>query len=98
MGSVEGPALQRIDRSETERIIQAIVNDGGVIIKGFATREAVERVNADTRPFLDNDKPWKVKKANYSTFKDLLMKVGRLVPTGDSEVYSPSRSEQDCAR
>jgi hypothetical protein len=60
MGSIESPTLQRIERTEPEKIIQAIIQDGGVIIKNFATRDAVERVNADTRPFLENDKPWKV--------------------------------------
>lgn len=41
------------------KIIQAIIADGGVIIKNFGTPEVVERVNADTRPYLDADKPWK---------------------------------------
>ncbi|TVY28760.1 Dioxygenase [Lachnellula hyalina] len=59
MGSIERPSLQRIDRAEVDKIIQAVIQDGGVIIKNFASREAVERVNADTRPYLDNDKPWK---------------------------------------
>ncbi len=60
MGSIEKPSLQHIHRDEVDKIIQAIVEDGGVIIKSFATPEAVERVNADTLPFLENDKPWKV--------------------------------------
>jgi microsomal dipeptidase-like Zn-dependent dipeptidase len=60
MGSIQAPTLQRIHRSETDKIIQAIVDDGGVIIKNFATTEAVERVNADTKPYFDADKPWKV--------------------------------------
>lgn len=60
MGSIERPSLQRIERTEVDKIIQAIIQDGGVIIKNFVSREAVERVNADTRPYLDNDKPWKV--------------------------------------
>ncbi|TVY38598.1 Dioxygenase [Lachnellula occidentalis] len=59
MGSIERPSLQRIERTEVDKIIQAVIQDGGVIIKNFASREAVERVNADTRPYLDNDKPWK---------------------------------------
>ncbi|RDW69789.1 phytanoyl-CoA dioxygenase family protein [Coleophoma cylindrospora] len=53
------PSLQCIHRSETDKIIQAIVDDGCCIIKNFTTPEAVERVNADTRPYFDADKPWK---------------------------------------
>jgi ectoine hydroxylase-related dioxygenase (phytanoyl-CoA dioxygenase family) len=32
--------------------------DGAVIIKNFTTPELVDQVNADTRPYLDSDKPW----------------------------------------
>lgn len=60
MPSAQGPSLQRIHRSEVDKIIQAIVDDGGLIIKNFATPESVERVNADTKAFLEADKPWKV--------------------------------------
>ena len=60
MGSIEKPSLQQIERTEVDKIIQAIKDDGGVIIKNFATRGAVDLVNADTRPFLESDKPWKV--------------------------------------
>ena len=60
MGSVERPSIQYIHRDEVDKIIQAIVEDGGVIIKNFASVEAVERVNADTLPYLEKDKPWKV--------------------------------------
>jgi hypothetical protein len=51
------PFLQRIYLLEVDKIIQAIVDDGGVIIKNFTTSEAVERVNSDMRPYLDADKP-----------------------------------------
>lgn len=59
MPSAQGPSLQYIHRSETDKIIQAIVDDGGVIIKNFTTPEAVAKVNADTKPYLEADKPWK---------------------------------------
>jgi microsomal dipeptidase-like Zn-dependent dipeptidase len=59
MGSLEQPSLQNIHRDDVDKIIQAIIDDGGVIIKNFITREAVDRVNADTRPYLEDDKPWK---------------------------------------
>ena len=58
MGSVERPSIQHIHRDEVDKIVQAIVQDGGVIIKNFASVEAVERVNADTLPYLEKDKPW----------------------------------------
>jgi hypothetical protein len=59
MGSLEQPSLQNIYRDDVDNIIQAIIDDGGVIIKNLTTREAVERVNADTRPYLEGDKAWK---------------------------------------
>jgi hypothetical protein len=65
--AAQGPSLQRIHRSEVDRIIQAIIDDGGAIIKNFATTEAVERVNADTRPYLDADKPWKVRLSKFDS-------------------------------
>lgn len=54
------PQLQRVDRSEPENIIQAIIDDGCCIIKNFTDKETVDAVNADARPYLDADKPWKV--------------------------------------
>jgi hypothetical protein len=60
MGSVETPKLQYIERSQVDKIIQAIVDDGGVVIKNFTTVEAVDQVNKDAKPYLDADKPWKV--------------------------------------
>ncbi|KAJ9357901.1 hypothetical protein DTO027B9_2828 [Paecilomyces variotii] len=53
------PQLQRVDRSEPTKIIQAIIDDGCCIIKNFTDKETVDAVNADTRPYLDADKPWK---------------------------------------
>lgn len=62
MGSIEKPlpSLQYIHRDDVDKIIQAILDDGACIIKNFASVEAVERVNADTLPYLEADKPWKV--------------------------------------
>jgi ectoine hydroxylase-related dioxygenase (phytanoyl-CoA dioxygenase family) len=59
MPSAHPSALQRIDAADLEGLKQAIVQDGGVIIKNFTTPEKVDQVNRDTRPFLDSDKPWK---------------------------------------
>lgn len=58
--AVKQPSFQRIDRSDVEGIINAIVRDGGCIIANFTDAASVAAVNADTRPFLDADKPWKV--------------------------------------
>lgn len=55
------PQLQRVDRSEPTKIIQAIIDDGCCIINNFTDKETVDAVNADTRPYLDADKPWKVR-------------------------------------
>ncbi len=60
MGSIQGPEIQRIHRDEVDKIIQAIADDGGVIIKNFASVEAVEQVNADTHPYLEADSAWEV--------------------------------------
>lgn len=51
--------LQRIDASNIEGLKQAIIEDGAVIIENFSTPELVEQVNAEIRPYLDSDKPWK---------------------------------------
>ncbi|KAI9743081.1 MAG: hypothetical protein M1818_003376 [Claussenomyces sp. TS43310] len=59
MPSADGPTLQRISRDSIDEIIQAIKDDGGCIIKNFTTPEAVDRVNEDTRPWLEKDRPWK---------------------------------------
>ncbi|KAF2087296.1 phytanoyl-CoA dioxygenase family protein [Saccharata proteae CBS 121410] len=55
----KGPVIQKIDASDPEAIIEALKQDGGVIIKNFTTPELVDKVNAETKPYLDADKPWK---------------------------------------
>jgi hypothetical protein len=62
MPSAAGPSLKKIHRDNADEIIQAIIEDGCCIIKNFTTPEAVSRVNEDTRPYLEADKPWKVVK------------------------------------
>lgn len=54
------PGVQRIDRNNEEGIIQAIIQDGCVIIKNFTDLETVQAANAEVRPYLEADKPWKV--------------------------------------
>ncbi|KAL5343422.1 hypothetical protein BJX70DRAFT_385559 [Aspergillus crustosus] len=51
--------VQRIDRCDEAAIIQAIFQDGCCIIKNFTDLETVEKVNEETRPYIEADKPWK---------------------------------------
>lgn len=63
MGSVEKkvPCLQYIEKTDVDKIIAALVQDGGVVIKNFTTPGKVDQVNADTnKPYLDADRPWNV--------------------------------------
>ncbi|KAH6974116.1 phytanoyl-CoA dioxygenase family protein [Ilyonectria robusta] len=53
------PSIQRIDRSDVEGIINALTKDGGCIVKNFTDAATVDQVNAETRPYLDADLPWK---------------------------------------
>ncbi|KAF1986103.1 phytanoyl-CoA dioxygenase family protein [Aulographum hederae CBS 113979] len=55
----EVPELQRIDFNDTRAIIEAIKKDGGVIAENYTSLEDLEKVNNDTRPYLDADRPWK---------------------------------------
>jgi ectoine hydroxylase-related dioxygenase (phytanoyl-CoA dioxygenase family) len=61
MPAATTPVLQRIDASDVESLKRAIVEDGAVIISNFTTPELVDQVNAEIRPYLDADKPWKGK-------------------------------------
>ncbi|GKZ37390.1 hypothetical protein AbraIFM66950_008913 [Aspergillus brasiliensis] len=51
--------IQRIDRADTEAIIQAIIQDGCCIIKDFTDAATIKQVNEEVQPYLDADKPWK---------------------------------------
>lgn len=53
------PTLQYINASDIEGLKAAIIKDGAVIIENFTTPELVDAVNAEVRPYLDADKPWK---------------------------------------
>ncbi|KIW18888.1 hypothetical protein PV08_03177 [Exophiala spinifera] len=57
--TVSTPKIQRLGRSDTQGIIDAIAKDGCCVVKGFADPETVETVNNEVRPYLDADKPWK---------------------------------------
>jgi hypothetical protein len=52
------PSVKRIPKSDLEGIIRAIEEDGCCIIKNFTPAETVEKVNKETKPFIDADKPW----------------------------------------
>lgn len=53
------PSLKRIDASETDKIIKCIQENGCAIIKNFTTPSIVDSVNAETKPYIEKDKPWK---------------------------------------
>lgn len=57
--AVKQPQIQRIDRANVAAIIQAIIEDGCCIIKNFTDVETIKKVNAEAKPYLDADKPWK---------------------------------------
>ncbi|KAJ5223758.1 hypothetical protein N7468_008300 [Penicillium chermesinum] len=57
--AIKQPQIQRIDRAHQEAIIQAIIQDGCCIIQNFTDVETVQKVNAEAKPYLDADKPWK---------------------------------------
>jgi hypothetical protein len=61
MGSTGGATFRRIDRCNVTEIIQAVFQDGCCIITNFTNPETVSRVNEETRPYLDADKPWEVR-------------------------------------
>ncbi|KAL4785925.1 hypothetical protein BJX76DRAFT_366545 [Aspergillus varians] len=51
--------VQHIDRSDESAIIQAIIQDGCCIIKNFTDLKTIQKVNEETRPYVEADKPWK---------------------------------------
>ncbi|PYH84395.1 phytanoyl-CoA dioxygenase family protein [Aspergillus uvarum CBS 121591] len=57
--AVKIPKVQRIDRSEVNAIIQAIIQDGCCVIKNFTDAATVHKANAEVQPYLEADKPWK---------------------------------------
>jgi ectoine hydroxylase-related dioxygenase (phytanoyl-CoA dioxygenase family) len=52
------PNIARVDSSDIPKLIQTIERDGGVIVTNFTTKPIIDKVNAETQPWLDNDKPW----------------------------------------
>ena len=65
MGSTVTPIVQRIDRSNTDDIVNALFRDGCCIITGFTNAETVAKVNEEVRPYLDADKAWEVRVSEY---------------------------------
>jgi hypothetical protein len=61
MSSIGETAVRRIDHSNVSEIIKAIFQSGCGIITNFTDAETVSRVNEETRPYLDADKPWEVR-------------------------------------
>lgn len=44
------PELARLERHDTEGILAALERDGGVIVRGFVSRQSVDRINEDLAP------------------------------------------------
>jgi hypothetical protein len=55
------PTIQRLERSDTEGVINAIIRDGCCVVKGFADADTISTVNREVQPYLEADKPWKVR-------------------------------------
>ncbi|KAJ9497714.1 hypothetical protein H2202_006747 [Exophiala xenobiotica] len=53
------PTIQRLERSDTEGVINAIIKDGCCVVKGFADADTISTVNKEVQPYLEADKPWK---------------------------------------
>ncbi len=96
--------VERIDRSDIDGIIKAIAHNGCCIVKNFTDAATVAKVNEETRPYLDADKPWKVSICEqapaYKPASRVLVHIalGRSVPTRDSKMCQPGRTKQDGAR
>ncbi|KAK4939751.1 hypothetical protein LTR10_020035 [Elasticomyces elasticus] len=61
MAAPELPQVPRVPASDVEKLIQTIKDVGCAIITDFVPIDVVNRRNAETRPYLDADKPWKGK-------------------------------------
>jgi len=56
--ALKKPSVRRLPRSDVESIIRAIEEDGCCIIQDFTNPDTVEKVNKETQPFIEADKPW----------------------------------------
>lgn len=56
--ALKKPSVKRLPRSDVEDIIRAIEEDGCCIIQDFTHPDTVEKVNKETQPFIEADKPW----------------------------------------
>ena len=84
--------VERIDRSDVDGIIKAIAHNGCCIVKSFTDAATVAKVNEETRPILDADKPWKVSICEQAPAYKLASRglahtaLGRSVPTGNPKM------------
>jgi ectoine hydroxylase-related dioxygenase (phytanoyl-CoA dioxygenase family) len=65
--AVKAGTVRRIERSNLQGIVDAIVDNGCCIIKGFTHPDTVAKVNEETRPYIEADKPWIVSTRPYSS-------------------------------
>ena len=56
----ENPQLQGVPFSDTSNIINTIARDGAVIATGFTDLQTLAQVNAETQPWLAEDKPLEI--------------------------------------
>jgi len=56
--AIEAAIARHIPKSNLQGIIDAIVDDGCCVIKGFTHPDTVAKVNEETRPYIESDKPW----------------------------------------
>lgn len=60
MAPIVKPTLKRLPvDAPIAEFIDAITKDGGCICTNFVPPETIERANAEVKPWLDADKPWK---------------------------------------
>ncbi|KAL1858606.1 hypothetical protein Plec18170_002807 [Paecilomyces lecythidis] len=47
------------DPSNTDAVVKALIQDGGVVIRNVVSQATLDQIEKDTRPYLEADKPWK---------------------------------------
>lgn len=45
--------------AELDEVIKALIQSGGVVLRGLLSTEILDRIENNVRPFINADKPWK---------------------------------------
>ena len=55
------PIVKKFDATTVtvDELVDALTVAGGVIVRNLLTEEELDQIEADVRPWLDKDKPWK---------------------------------------